>query len=154
MRIRVLTVATLSCSIFVASCQERAPLAPGAAGTLDQFVKGLQQQGLTVAVAGEIPPDVNGFFSVPARQVRVNESQVNVFEYPGAQAAAAEAALVSPDGQPSPTARITWVSTPHFYRQDRLIVLYVGCSTEIVQALQTTVGPPIAVGRTPCEPER
>jgi hypothetical protein len=31
--------------------------------------------------------------------------------------------------------------------------LYVGCSAEIVQALQTTVGAPLAVGPTPCGPK-
>ena len=93
---------------------------------------------------------MNRFFSVPAEQVRVNDSQVNVFVYPSTDAAAAEAALISSDGQPSPTVRVTWVSTPRFYRQDAMIVLYVGCAAEIVDALQKTVGPPIAVGPTPC----
>jgi hypothetical protein len=93
---------------------------------------------------------VNGFFSVPARQVRVNAEQIRAFEYPSAEAAAAEARLISEDGQPSPTARITWVSTPRFYRQGSMIVLYVGCSTEILQALEATLGAPIVVGRTPC----
>jgi hypothetical protein len=106
---------------------------------------------LTVSLAGEIPPDVNRFFSVPARLVRVNDGQVNAFVYEKAEAAAAEAALISEDGQPSPTVRVSWVSRPHFYRQEALIVLYVGCASEIVEALQRTVGSPIAVGRTPCD---
>jgi hypothetical protein len=80
----------------------------------------------------------------------VNDSQVNAFVYHSAGAAAAEAALISKDGQPSPTTRLTWASTPRFYRQDAMIVLYVGCSADIVGALQKTVGPAIAVGPTPC----
>ena len=111
----------------------------------------LRQQGLSVSLAGQISPDINRFFSVPAQQVRVNDAQVNAFVYQKAEAAAAEAALISQDGQPSPTTRVTWVSTPRFYHQDSLIVLYVGCTAEIVQALQATVGSPIVVGRTPCE---
>ena len=58
--------------------------------------------------------------------------------------------LISEDGQPSPTTRITWVSTPRFYRQESLIVLYVGCSDVVTRALAATVGTPIVVGRTPC----
>jgi hypothetical protein len=46
--------------------------------------------------------------------------------------------------------RVTWVSTPRYYRQGSLIVPYVGCSAKIVQALQATLGSPIAIGRTPC----
>jgi hypothetical protein len=151
MRCDILAIVTLSCSLLTVSCEQRSPLEPSSSATLDQFVQALRQQGFSVSLAGEISPDVNRFFSVPAHQVRVNESQVNAFEYPNPEAAAAEAALISPDGQPSPVARITWVSTPRFYQQGRLIVLYVGCSTEIVQGLQATVGAPIAIGRTPCE---
>lgn len=126
------------------------PVGPSSSTTLDRFVQALRQEGLTVTVAGQISPSVNGFFSVPAEQLRVNDSHVNAFVYQSADAAAAEAALISNDGQPSPTARVSWVSTPRFYRQDAMIVLYVGCATEIVQALQATMGAPIAVGRTPC----
>ena len=48
---------------------------------LDRFVHALRQQGLTVSLAGQIAPSANGFFSVPAEQVRVNDSQVNAFVY-------------------------------------------------------------------------
>ena len=81
----------------------------------------------------------------------MNDGQVNAFVYQTSEAGAAEAALISEDGQPSPTARVLWASTPRFYRQAALIVLYVGCAAEIVQALQVTVGAPIAVGRTACD---
>jgi hypothetical protein len=133
------------------SCEHRSPVAPTSSAVLDQFLQALRQQGLSVSLAGQIPPQVNGFFSVPAHEIRVNAAPVNAFEYPNTEAAAAEAALISQDGQPSPNTRITWVSTPRFYRQGPLIVVYVGCSAEIVQALQATVGAPIAIGRTPCE---
>ena len=137
-------------SLLLLSCSS--PVGPTSSTPLDRFVQALRQQGLTVSLAGQIAPSVNGFFSVPAEQLRVNDSQMNAFVYRSAEAAAGEAALISNDGQPSPTARVTWVSTPRFYRQDALIVLYVGCAAEAVQALQRTVGAPIAVGPTPCEP--
>jgi hypothetical protein len=133
------------------SCADRNPVGPTSSATLGQFVDALRQQGLTVSVAGQISPEVNRFFSVSAHQVRVNDGQVNAFVYSNAQAAAAEAAAISADAQPSPTTRVTWVSTPRFYRRDALIVLYVGCVTQIVHALQATVGAPVAIGSTPCD---
>jgi hypothetical protein len=154
MRREVLMVVSLSCAVLTVSCEQRRPLGPSSSATLDQFVQALRQQGFNVTLADQIRPEVNRFFSVPAHQLRVDESQVNAFEYPSSEAAVAEAALISPDGQPSPVARISWVSTPRFYHQGRLIVLYVGCSTEIVQALQATVGTPIAIGPTPCDLHR
>ncbi|MCA1562038.1 MAG: hypothetical protein LC804_17785 [Acidobacteria bacterium] len=147
MRIKALASSVLA--FLLVSCST--PVEPTSSTTLDRFVVALRQQGLTVSLAGQIAPSVNGFFSVPADQVRVNDSRVNAFVYPSADAAAAEAALISKDGQPSPTVRVTWVSTPRFYRQDAMIVLYVGCAADIVEALQKTVGPPIALGGTPCD---
>jgi hypothetical protein len=137
--------------LLAVSCAGRSPVGPTSSATLDQFVQALRQQGLTVSVVGQISPEVNRFFSVPAHQVRVNDGQVNAFVYSSAQDAATEAAAISADGQPSPTARVTWVSTPRFYRRDALIVLYVGCAAEIVQALQAAVGVPLATGNTPCD---
>lgn len=150
-RVLVAVSLVLPCLLLTA-CEDRNPGAPTSSATLDQFVQALRQQGLSVTVGGEISPEVNRFFSVPAQQVRVNDVQVNAFVYGNAQAAAAEAALISQEGQPSPTARVTRVRTPRFYRQEALIVLYVGCRTEVVQALHAAVGSPIAVGSTPCAP--
>src|SRR5262245_65107132 len=133
---RMQVVASSLLSLLLIECSN--PAEPSSSTTLDRFVQGLRDQSLTVSLAGQISPNVNGFFSVPADQVRVNDAQVNAFVYPSAEAAATEAASISKDGQPSPTARVSWVSTPRFYRQDALIVLYVGCATEIVDALQKT----------------
>ena len=138
--------------VFAVSCADRNPSGPTSSATLDGFVEGLRQQGLTVTVTRQIPTDVNRFFSVPAQEIRVNDDWVNAFVYASPQAAASAAAAISADGQPSPTVRVTWVSTPRFYRQDSLIVLYVGCTAEITRALQQTVGTPVAVGSTPCGP--
>ena len=149
-RVRVAVSLVLPC-LLLAACEDRNPVGPTSSATLDRFVQALRQEGLSVSLAGQISPDINRFFSVPAQQVRVNDAQVNAFLYQNAEAAATEAALISQDGQPSPTTRVTWVSTPRFYRQDSMIVLYVGCAGDIVQALQATVGSPIVVGRTPCE---
>lgn len=145
---RMHVVASSVICLLLIACSS--PVGPSSSTTLDRFVRALRDQGLTVSLAGQISPSVNGFFSVPADQVRVNNSQVSVFVYPNADAAAADAALISKDARPSPTVRVNWVSTPRFYRQNAMIVLYVGCSTEIVDALQKTVDRPIAVGPTPC----
>jgi hypothetical protein len=145
---RMQVVASSVMSLLLIGCSS--PVGPSSSTTLDRFMQALRDQGLTVSLAGQISPSVNRFFSVPANQVRVNGSNVNAFVFQSADAAAAEAALISQDGQPSPTVRVTWVSTPRFYRQDAMIVLYVGCAGEIVAALQKTVGAPVAVGPTPC----
>lgn len=146
MRRRMLTVAVF-CGLVVlgVSCQQRSPVAPGPVGTLEDFVQALQRQGRSVTLAGELPRESNPFFSVPAHVVLVDQSHLNVFEYPNAEAAASDAARVPPMNM-----LITWISTPRFYRQGRLIALYAGCSTETIQALNATIGTSFFIGDTPC----
>lgn len=81
------------------------------------------------------------FFSVKGQKITVNGDEVQVFEYLDAVAADAEAALISPDGSSIGTTMINWVTSPHFYRKDKLIVLYVGDATAIVNVLETVLGP-------------
>jgi hypothetical protein len=108
------------------------------------------QNHLAVSTNGEISPSNNGFFTVPAQELLVDGERVNGFEYSTAERAAAEAALISSDAQPNPRTRITWVSVPRFYRQGRLIALYVGCSSKLLAALEKSLGAPIVTGTTPC----
>ena len=60
-RMQVLTASVL-CLLLV-SCSS--PVEPTSSTTLDRFVQALRQQGLTVSVAGQISPSVNGFFPYP-----------------------------------------------------------------------------------------
>ena len=148
---RTMAVAAVTLSLLVAaSCYRRALVGPTPTGALHTWLEAVRQHGLTVTLAERIPPETNGYFTVPAQQVLLNDARVSTFAYPTAEAAAADAAQVSADGQPTPLSRITWVSTPRFYRQGPLMVLYVGCATEIVRALDATLGRAFVVGTTPC----
>lgn len=150
MRRRILTIAALSWSaLALVSCQDQDPVGPTLVGTVDQLIQALRQQGLRVTLA-EAPDAGRSLLAVPAQRVLVNESWIDGYEYPSVAAAAKDAARISGDAQPDPFALILWASTPHFYRQGRLIVLYVGCRAEIQQALEVTIGPPFVVGPTLC----
>ena len=71
---------------------------------------------------------------------------MQVFEYGSAAEAQEEAARVSPDGSSVGTTIITWVSTPHFYRSGKIIVVYVGSSRELLSLLESVLGPQFAGG--------
>ena len=115
-------------------------------GTVDQLVGSLRAQGKSVSVGDETSPQRNGYFSVPSRDVLIGGARLKAFEYDTAGKADADAALISAEGQPNPRAAIGWIAAPHFYKQGQLIVLYVGCATDIVAALESLVGPAIAKG--------
>ena len=134
--------------VMAVSCGD-GPAGPSASA-MNEFIEALRGRGMTVTIGEEIPPSVNGYFSVPARTLHVNSDPVNVFVYSNAERAAAQAREITPDAQPSARIHVSWVSTPRFYHQGSLIVLYLGCKQEILDALQATLGPPVATGDTPC----
>ncbi len=101
------------------------------------LIDNLRQAGATVESAGEVSQP---FFSVTGNIMVVNGSDVHVFEYVDAAAAEAEAALVSPDGSSVGTSMVGWVAPPHFYRVEKLIVLYVGDSETVTDVLESTLG--------------
>jgi hypothetical protein len=72
-------------------------------------------------------------------------AELQVFEYRDAERAAADAAQIGPDGNPS-TMMISWLATPHFYQAGQLIVLYVGDDQTVVDLLIGLLGPPFAGG--------
>ncbi len=55
--------------------------------------------------------------------------------------ATTDAARIGSDGN-SPTMRITWLSSPHFFRAERVIVLYVGVDQAAIDLLTALLGPP------------
>ena len=101
------------------------------------LIDNLRQAGATVEPAGEL---TQPFFSVNGRVIVVNGGDVQVFEYADAVTAEAEAALVSPDGSSIGTSMVGWVASPHFYRVEKLIVLYVGDSETVTDVLESVLG--------------
>lgn len=72
--------------------------------------------------------------------VKVRNEDVQVFQYSNIAAAAAQAALVSPDGSTVGTSKFHWIGPPHFYRQGKLLVLYVGDNGKVLKALEAVLG--------------
>lgn len=112
---------------------------------VDAFVHELRGIGMTVEVTDR--QTSQPFFTVPGRLIRVRGESVWAFEYPTLAAAGTDAALVYPDGSGiGTTVHIGWINTPHFYRRDYLIVLYVGVDRETMNGLERVLGPQFAGG--------
>ena len=84
------------------------------------------------------------FFSVPGQVIRVNSADVQVFEYADQAAADEDMTRIGPDGSIIGTVSILWAAPPHFYRAERLIVLYVGNDPAVISVLETVLGPQVA----------
>ncbi|MDP3879001.1 MAG: DUF4399 domain-containing protein, partial [Dehalococcoidales bacterium] len=111
------------------------PVSP--ASEIDQLISDLRAAGATVVPDEEISQP---FFSVEGKIIKINNENVQVFEYASIEAAGADAAEVSPDGSSVGTTMVSWMSAPHFYKSGRLIVLYVGTDETVTGVLGEVLG--------------
>ncbi len=101
------------------------------------LIEKLRTGGTTVKQGEKISQP---FFSVEGQTLNVGGESVQVFQYGNAEIAEKEAKQISPQGTSVGTTMVTWVAPPHFYRNDKLIVLYVGKNSEIIKALENALG--------------
>jgi hypothetical protein len=109
----------------------------------ESFIAALEASGATVETGESISQP---FFTPEGSVIKVNGADVQVFEYESAEAMDSEASQVAPDGSSVGTSMMNWVDTPHFYKADRIIVLYVGSDETVLELLQKTVGNQFAGG--------
>ncbi len=84
------------------------------------------------------------FFSVPGHQVKVNGQDVQVYEYPNESLSLEESKKISPDGYSIGFSNVSWIKPPHFYRKEKVIVLYLGDDKSIQDQLTNHLGPQFA----------
>jgi hypothetical protein len=111
---------------------------------LSRLVKNLQAQGAIVALTRDKVSQP--FFSVASRVINVNGQDVQVFEYAKVWKADSEAKRVSSNGRTIGRSKPSWLSTPHFFKTEKLILLYVGDDQTVLRILQSTLGNQFAGG--------
>ena len=116
------------------------------------LVDNLRAAGATVDPAGT----GSALYFAPQRQLlTVNRERVETFEFASAEEADVAAGGVSATGSSIVTtmadgtrmaSMITWVAPPHFYKAGKLIVIYVGCDSDVIDTFQEAMGPQFAGG--------
>ena len=114
---------------------------PGTGLLIDPLLATGAEVKLTGEVVSEDP------FQVDGRVLEVNGETVLVLDYGDAAALEAEAARISPGGssfaphiEGGPASMVTWAGALHFFRTDTAIVLYVGESPTVIEALTKVMG--------------
>ena len=109
----------------------------------DGLIEDLKSTGASVEIGESISQP---FFTPQGQVIKLNNEDVQVFEYVSQEAALPEAMKVSADGSSVGTTMITWIDSPHFYQSGKIIVLYVGDSPEVIELLTGLLGPQFAGG--------
>lgn len=124
------------------------------------LVGSLRATGASVQPGQENSESVSPPFTVPGQPLQVNGDGVRIYLYADAAAAQADAARVSLDGFTfAPAAdgatepvTIDWVDTPHFFRHDQIILLYIGDNRRTLDYLERAFGPQFAGGESTSDP--
>lgn len=86
------------------------------------------------------------FFIPEGQLIEVNDQNVQVFEFSRPAEADSISKTISADGSIVGNTQIDWVSTVHFYKAGKLIVIYVGNNSELISLLEDILGPQFAGG--------
>ncbi len=108
-----------------------------------EFLTALNQQGLQVVSSAPQDRLSQPLFSAPDRPVLVNGEVVHVYPYEQQGQAEAEQVRIAPNGVEVNGQVVQLPGTPHFFRNDRLIVLYLGQNQTVLDALKNVLGPEI-----------
>jgi hypothetical protein len=113
------------------------PQSRGRAADYTNLLSGLRATGARVEPGGRIEQP---FLSVKGRLIKVDGEEVQVFQYPNARLADTQAARVSRNGRTVGTAKVHWLGPPHFYKREKLLVLYIGQNDQVLNALEAMLG--------------
>ena len=105
------------------------------------LINTLQATGMNVEAGDQI---TQPFFSVTGQTLKVNGQDVQVFVYDTAQAMEAEAAQIAADGSTIGTSMPSWMDDPHFFKNGRILLLYLGQDQKIMDILSGIFGPQFA----------
>ncbi len=83
------------------------------------------------------------FFAVKGQILKIEASDVQVFQYASEEARQVDSDQISVDGSSIGTSMITWIDQPNFWAKDSLIVLYLGTDSVIQSILSGVLGDPI-----------
>jgi len=117
--------------------------ASGAGGmAAPAFLNDWQSGGATIVTGGEVPAAL--FEGASGQTYLVNDVELQVYQFADAATAETAAATISPDGGMINDAAVRWAGPPHFFRQDNLIVVYIGDDAATLDLLGGTFGAPFA----------
>jgi hypothetical protein len=101
------------------------------------LISKLRAAGASVEMVGEVDQP---FLSVTGTMIKLHGEDVQVFQYFSAAEMEAQAAPISRDGSAVGTRKIFWVGPPHFFKQGKVLVLYVGNDDKVLKALEAVLG--------------
>ncbi len=92
----------------------------------------------------EAEVDNDSFLSVPRKPVFIGDEIISIYEYASNEVMEEDSKCIDKGGcsisVPGKSAKISWVSYPHFFKKNTLIIQYIGEDEQILEFLNTNYG--------------
>ena len=92
----------------------------------------------------EAEVDDDSFLSVPRKPVLIGDEIISIYEYASNDDMEEDSKYIDKGGcnisVPSKAVKISWISSPHFYKKDTLIIQYTGEDEQILEFLYENYG--------------
>ncbi len=139
-------LASLLCGVIIMTACSSTQGSPSSHGMdYKTLLKNLQAHDTSVVPAGDVSQP---FMNAQGHIIKIRGEQIQVYEYTTVSDADTQASHTSSDGSTFTVKSLTgtsgtavdWIAPPHFYKQGRVIVLYVGRNSTIIKTLTNMLG--------------
>jgi type IV pilus biogenesis protein CpaD/CtpE len=104
----------------------------------NELITNLEKMGFNI-IAEDVEEDI--ILQGQRKWLTINENEnISVYLYESSEKMEEDASYIHIGGTSYKNIQISWVSYPHFFKKDNIIVLYVGEDLEIINALKEIVG--------------
>ncbi len=110
----------------------------------EEFIESLRNTGALIEVAETVSQ--RSTFGVDSLVIYVNGGHVQIFEYASTEDKQKVKSLIYSDGYKIGNTIHDWIDTPHFFDEDKLLVLYLGTDSEILTIMENLLGEQFAGG--------
>lgn len=101
------------------------------------FINLLEKSGCKINSSTQ---ESKGFLSGSLTAIKINTDIICVYEYKDNQQMEKDLKTISSDGSWVGNAIVDWVKTPHIYKNENIIAIYVGDNNEMIEILKKLLG--------------
>ena len=135
---RFLLIALAAFSILAVACSGGGNIEP--ADSYDSLAVALEAAGMKVGDPVENKFLFSNLFSIPGVIMTASGQELLAFEFSTPEEAAKQAATVSEDGYGIGPKYINWIEDPQFFLNGRMIVVYDGAQSLVIETLVAAMG--------------
>ncbi len=147
-------ISVFACTIVLSACAKPTPIpvvptqayiSPQDIVNTDDLLRALQEQSIAARLSGDVALP---FFQVQGQVMRVDQGDVNVYDFQNKTRMDDATQKLIKDGQILDNLVPSWSEQPHIWTKGNLIVFYDGTNSAVISSLSGVLGNEIPISGT------